>query len=84
MKSSYFVGWVSDAVPSSCEAPKELNPVSGARRQMRAIFSLSCPRWRALSSTARTSVFHTHSACLGNVHIVLPKSNLLAHVEKGD
>lgn len=51
---------------------------------MRAIFSLSCPHWRSLRSTAWASVFHTHSACLGTVHIVLPKSSLLAHVEKGD
>lgn len=66
------------------EAVKELTSGWSSRRQMRAIFSLSCPHWRSLSSTARTSVFHTHSACLGNVHIVLPKSNLLARVEKGD
>lgn len=58
--------------------------VSKTTRQMRAIFSLSCPCWSSLSSSAWTSVFHTHFACLGNVHIVLPKSNLLAHIEKGD
>lgn len=75
---------ISNPVPLLAEAVKELKPSLEHRRQMRAIFSLSCPHWRSLSSTAWTSVFHTHSACLGNVHIVLPKSNLLAHGEKGD
>lgn len=77
-------GGIPNPVPLLAEALKELKPSLERRRQMRAIFSLSCPHWRSLSSTAWTSVFHTHSACLGNVHIVLPKSNLLAHVEKGD
>lgn len=78
-----FPGCISTRSPS-WQGSEGVNTLRGAQRQMRAIFSLSCPHWHSLSSTAWTSVFHTHAACLGNVHIVLPKSSLLAHVEKGD